>query len=116
MNLLDGREALMDCILLEHIPSSNDEDRLHVILEAMEQNRRISFTTTTRSTSQNRMSELLPRPASPPQPRRGTTRGLQYLHLQATACQRLLPSPVAPWAAFGSARASRGQGSHEGKD
>ena len=43
MNLLDGREAMMDCILLEHIPSSNDEDRLHVILEAMEQNRRISF-------------------------------------------------------------------------
>ena len=58
MNLLDDREALKDRILLEHIPSSNDEDKLQVILEAMEQNRRISFkyTTTTRSTSRNRMS------------------------------------------------------------
>ncbi len=43
MNLLDDREALKDRILLEHIPSSNDEDKLQVILEAMEQNRRISF-------------------------------------------------------------------------
>ena len=43
MNLLDGREALMDRILLEHIPSSNDEDKLQVILEAMEQNHRIRF-------------------------------------------------------------------------
>ena len=43
MNLLDGREALMDRILLEHIPSSNDEDKLQVILEAMEKNRRIRF-------------------------------------------------------------------------
>lgn len=43
MNLLDDREALMDRILLEHIPSSNDKDNLQVILEAMEQNRRISF-------------------------------------------------------------------------
>lgn len=43
MNLLDGREALKDRILLENIPSSNDKDNLQVILEAMEQNRRISF-------------------------------------------------------------------------
>jgi predicted DNA-binding transcriptional regulator YafY len=43
MNLLDSREALMDRILLEHIPSSNDEDKLQVILEAMEQNHRIRF-------------------------------------------------------------------------
>lgn len=43
MNLLDDREALMDRILLEHIPSSNDEDKLQVILEAMEQNHRIRF-------------------------------------------------------------------------
>ena len=43
MNLLDGREALMDRILLEHIPSSNDDDKLTTILEAMEQNRRIKF-------------------------------------------------------------------------
>lgn len=43
MNLLDGREALMDRIILEHIPSSNDEDKLQVILEAMEQNHRIRF-------------------------------------------------------------------------
>ncbi len=43
MNLLDGREALMDRILLEHIPSSNDEDKLQILLEAMEQNRRIKL-------------------------------------------------------------------------
>ena len=43
MNLLDDREALKDRILLEDIPSSNDKDHLQVILEAMEQNRRISF-------------------------------------------------------------------------
>ena len=43
MNLLDGREALMDRILLEHIPSSNNEDKLQVLLEAMEQNHRIKF-------------------------------------------------------------------------
>ena len=43
MNILDGREALKDRILLEHIPSSNAKDNLQVILEAMEQNRRISF-------------------------------------------------------------------------
>ncbi len=43
MNILDGREALKDRILLEHIPSSNDKDNLQVILEAMEQSRRISF-------------------------------------------------------------------------
>ncbi len=43
MNLLDGREALKDRILLEHIPSSNDKDNLQVILEAMEKNQRIKF-------------------------------------------------------------------------
>ena len=43
MNLLDDRETLKDRILLEDIPSSNDKDHLQVILEAMEQNRRISF-------------------------------------------------------------------------
>ena len=43
MNLLDGREALKDRILLEHIPSSNDKDNLQVILEAMEKNQRIRF-------------------------------------------------------------------------
>ena len=40
MNLLDGREALMDRILLEHIPSSSN---LEPILEAMENNQWISF-------------------------------------------------------------------------
>ncbi len=43
MNLLDGREALMDRIHLEHIPSSNDDEKLQTILEAMEQNHRIKF-------------------------------------------------------------------------
>lgn len=43
MNLLDGREALMDRIHLEQIPSSNDEEKLQTILEAMEQNHRINF-------------------------------------------------------------------------
>ena len=43
MNLLDGRETLMDRIHLEHIPSSNDDEKLQTILEAMEQNHRIKF-------------------------------------------------------------------------
>jgi predicted DNA-binding transcriptional regulator YafY len=57
MNLLNGREALMDRILLEHIPSSNDKDNLQALLEAMEQNRRIRFKYTKYYNNPNHESE-----------------------------------------------------------